>query len=119
MTKKNTKRASADVGFMMTAYNLRRIINILGLEPFRKFFEGRIALFISSMGVKMHILTFKLLFEEKLAYWKARLILPANRLPLIHLTATYGCVFRQTAVRAHNSRNPRANFYSLSLHYIQ
>jgi hypothetical protein len=30
ITKKGMKRASADVGFMFIAYNLRRLINITG-----------------------------------------------------------------------------------------
>jgi len=30
ITKISIKRASADVGFMLTAYNLRRIMNIIG-----------------------------------------------------------------------------------------
>ncbi len=32
MTKKSIKRAEADVGFIFTAYNLRRLINIIGIE---------------------------------------------------------------------------------------
>lgn len=32
ITKKGLQRASADVGFMFTAYNLRRIINLMGIE---------------------------------------------------------------------------------------
>jgi len=36
-TKQTIKRASADVGLMFTAYNLRRIINIIGIEAFRRF----------------------------------------------------------------------------------
>lgn len=32
MTKKTRERASADVGLIMTAYNLRRLINIIGLR---------------------------------------------------------------------------------------
>lgn len=32
MTKRSISRASADVGFIMTAYNLRRLINILGID---------------------------------------------------------------------------------------
>jgi hypothetical protein len=32
ITKKSMKRASADVGFIFIAYNLRRIINILTIE---------------------------------------------------------------------------------------
>ena len=30
MTKKSIERATADVGFMMTAYNLKQIINTIG-----------------------------------------------------------------------------------------
>ena len=32
MTKKSISRASADVGLIMTAYNLRRLINIVGID---------------------------------------------------------------------------------------
>lgn len=37
MTKKGIGRASADVGLLMTAYNLRRIINIVGLKTLIKW----------------------------------------------------------------------------------
>ena len=37
MTKRTMKRASADVGFIFTAYNLRRILNIIGIEAFRSY----------------------------------------------------------------------------------
>lgn len=37
MTKKGIKRASADVGLIMTAYNLRRLINIIGLKTLIKW----------------------------------------------------------------------------------
>jgi transposase len=42
MTKKYLHRASADVGFMMTAYNLRRIINIIGQNKFREYLRDLI-----------------------------------------------------------------------------
>ncbi len=32
MTKKSIKRAEADAGLIFTAYNLRRLINIIGLK---------------------------------------------------------------------------------------
>ncbi|MEI6866120.1 hypothetical protein [Flavicella sp.] len=32
MTKKSIKRASADVGFIFIAYNLKRITNTIGIE---------------------------------------------------------------------------------------
>ena len=38
-TKKGIKRASADVGFMMVVYNLRRLINIIGANELKKFFK--------------------------------------------------------------------------------
>jgi len=37
--KKARKRASADVGLMFIAYNLRRIINILDTVILKKFFQ--------------------------------------------------------------------------------
>jgi len=39
ITKKGKKRASADVGLMFIAYNLRRIINILDADILKKFFQ--------------------------------------------------------------------------------
>jgi hypothetical protein len=46
ITKKTINRASADVGFMMTAYNLRRIINIIGKTVLRTYL-GKLKLYIS------------------------------------------------------------------------
>jgi transposase len=40
LSKKGMARASADVGFIFIAYNLRRIINILGLDAFRKYLKA-------------------------------------------------------------------------------
>lgn len=39
MTKKTMKRASADVGLMFVAYNLRRLFNILDPNEFKKFLK--------------------------------------------------------------------------------
>jgi hypothetical protein len=33
ITKRSIERASADAGFMMTHYNLRRLMNIIGNRP--------------------------------------------------------------------------------------
>ena len=38
-TKKGMKRASADVGFMFIAYNLRRLINIVDKKVLKKFLQ--------------------------------------------------------------------------------
>lgn len=45
MTKKTKKRASADVGMMFTAFNLRRIMNIVDKNVFKKFLEELAFLF--------------------------------------------------------------------------
>ena len=39
ITKKGKERASADVGLMFIAYNLRRIINILDADILKKFYQ--------------------------------------------------------------------------------
>ncbi|MBA7590447.1 hypothetical protein ES708_32567 [subsurface metagenome] len=43
-TKKGKQRASADVGFMFIAYNLRRIMNIVGKNSLKKYLEVLILL---------------------------------------------------------------------------
>ena len=60
MTKKGIKRASADVGFMFTAFNLRRIMNIVDKTLLKKFleklgflFSKKIALINESKIIKM------------------------------------------------------------------
>lgn len=39
LTKKGMRRASADVGLMFTAYNLRRLINIIGQQNFKEYLK--------------------------------------------------------------------------------
>ena len=46
ITKKTMARASADVGFMLIAYNLRRLINIIGQNEFKKYLEQVVADFL-------------------------------------------------------------------------
>lgn len=50
MTKKTIKRASADVGLIFIAYNLRRILNIIGIEAFRSYLLALFAIQGSIMG---------------------------------------------------------------------
>ncbi|MFW6327362.1 MAG: transposase [Bacteroidota bacterium] len=54
ITKRFIERASADVGFMMTAYNLKRLINILGKEFLMGCFSFIYAFFISFRGFFRH-----------------------------------------------------------------
>ena len=39
LTKKGMERAGADVGLMFTAYNLRRLINIIGMKSFKEYLK--------------------------------------------------------------------------------
>ncbi len=69
ITKKGIKRASADVGFMFIAYNLRRLMNIIDKTTFTKFlqelvfsFYYGIAAFIKGIISKMSQALFSLIF---------------------------------------------------------
>jgi hypothetical protein len=50
MTKKTIQRASADVGLVFTAYNLRRILNIIGKEALRRFALAFICFFAAFLA---------------------------------------------------------------------
>ena len=88
MTKKGSKKASAYVGLMITAYNLRRIINILGIERFREYLQYIIDLFCGKTTVLDRILAHMLAYLGTMEYWNPREILPVNRLSLIHITSS-------------------------------
>ncbi len=47
LTKKGKERASADVGLMFVAYNIRRIMNILGKDELKKYLEVLILLILA------------------------------------------------------------------------
>ncbi len=49
MTKKSMKRASADVGLIFVAYNLRRIVNILGQDKLKAYLKDLSLVFYSIM----------------------------------------------------------------------
>ncbi len=49
LTKKGINRASADVGFIMTAYNFRRIINIVGLKTLKEYLETVVSFILENM----------------------------------------------------------------------
>ncbi|KAF5433669.1 Transposase DDE domain-containing protein [Candidatus Methanophagaceae archaeon] len=86
MTKKGSKKASADVGLMMTAYNLRRIVNILGFDWLRKYLEDRIDLFFHKTAEMGRILAHILALLFGMEYWKPSFILPVNRLSLTNIS---------------------------------
>ena len=47
LTKQGINRASADVGFIFTAYNIRRIINILGQDLLKEYLRILASLFLT------------------------------------------------------------------------
>jgi hypothetical protein len=57
ITKRGMARASSDVGFMFTAYNLRRIINIIGFEAFMKHMEALVRLILRLIILLKHQIT--------------------------------------------------------------
>lgn len=62
ITKKYIKRANADVGFMFTAYILRRMINILGIDVLKAYLKTLLSLLITKYHLlKPYTINFKLL----------------------------------------------------------
>jgi transposase len=92
MTKRSIKRASADVGFMMTAYNLRRILNILGTERLRQYLENQLDLLLGkTVGLERKLVHMPALLFG-IVNRNAYRILPAKQLYSIKITAnSAGC----------------------------
>jgi len=68
-TKRGLKRASADVGLMFVAYNLRRLLNIIDKKLFKKFLAELVRLFLGKTSVvkttqtKIKLFVFKTFFN--------------------------------------------------------
>lgn len=59
LTKKGMKRASADVGFMLVAFNLRRIINIIGFDGLKKWLKSLVFRFLKQIfSILLHQLLY-------------------------------------------------------------
>ena len=59
MTKKTMERASADVGFMLIAYNLKRLVNIMGNNELKKYLKHVLSTFLvktAQIKLKLSIL---------------------------------------------------------------
>jgi hypothetical protein len=50
MTKKTMKHASADVGLIFTAFNLRRILNLISPKKLNAYLQGLTRLFCAMAG---------------------------------------------------------------------
>jgi len=77
MTKKTMKRASADVGLIFTAYNLRRLLNIVGIDAFRSYilaFFALIGTIFTSLKPSGRIQNFfTRIFPQKTSFHKSRI----------------------------------------------
>ena len=60
MTKKYIERAEADLGLMFTSYNLRRLINIIGLESLQSYLQELLSL----------LFCYILLLRQKMSHFK-------------------------------------------------
>jgi len=80
LTKKGKKRASSDVGLMFTAYNIRRLINIVGKNELKKYLEVLVLLVLAIYRQKWARLSYfnRCIFYKKFFthYFKV----PLNRL---------------------------------------
>ncbi|MBL4709417.1 MAG: transposase [Flavobacteriales bacterium] len=61
MTKKSKERASSDVGFIFIAYNLKRILNIIGINELIEIIDS----FLSHLWIKNGIKCLKNSFASK------------------------------------------------------
>lgn len=60
LTKKGINRASADVGFMFIAYNLKRMLNIVGIKAMKAYLKEIITLYscyFAHMGLKLVLMS--------------------------------------------------------------
>jgi len=83
-------RASADVGLMFTAYNFRRLINILGQENLKKYFSVLVFCFSSLIGqLKTVLRPYKAIgiFRK---YNRSFIVVPVNRLKFTWITISNG-----------------------------
>ena len=87
MTKKYLHRASADVGLMMIAYNMRRIFNILGKEVLQKYLQTLLALFFGSINaIELKKMRFK------------KLIFSLCKIPIIKLMRHNPIIWSQNLI---------------------
>jgi transposase len=72
MTKKFIKRAEADVGLIFTVYNLRRIINLVGISALQSYFRETLLIFfapITSVKPKISLLTLCIFLKKQTCYF--------------------------------------------------
>lgn len=66
ITKRGMQRASSDFGFTMVAYNLRRLINIVGLKELKQYMENIAQLFWLIIALLKPFLSCFIIFKQHL-----------------------------------------------------
>lgn len=84
------ERASADAGFIMVAYNLRRIINIIGFKVLSEYFKNILTCLFPVFGVRRIKLNLLKAFTLNNENWWAPPYPGLIRLVLTQNTITYG-----------------------------
>jgi len=69
LTKKGISRASSDVGFMLIAYNLRRIVNILTVDRLKEYLRILASMFLSKIYLSRLKNSYFLLTLSQLPVW--------------------------------------------------
>ena len=69
LSKNGKERASADVGFMFIVYNLRRIINIIGISELKKYLQELIFIFFQLWQPIKHDIT---IFCRQILFYKMK-----------------------------------------------
>ncbi len=83
MTKKSIKRASADVGLIFTAYNLRRIFNLVDPNVLKQYLKVLALLFWAIKDLFKAIYSFSIFEPCKIPFHKKRFYCSLNPLYLL------------------------------------
>ncbi|WP_035664858.1 transposase, partial [Flavobacterium sp. ACAM 123] len=82
MTKKTIKHASADVGLIFTAYNLRRIFNLVDQNLLKRYLKILLSLFQVLTVHLRPFLSFKLFAINSRPFYKTAFLCTTNQLYL-------------------------------------
>ncbi|MFV0590437.1 MAG: hypothetical protein ACK5M7_03555 [Draconibacterium sp.] len=88
MTKQGIQKASADFGFTMVAYNLRRLLNIIGSNELKQYLKGMAQLFLLNIALIKSFLSCFLIFKQQLTEETENALLNLKFVKQNNITAT-------------------------------
>lgn len=88
MTKQGIQKASADFGFTMVAYNLRRLLNIIGSNELKQYLESTSQLFWMNIALLKSFLSCFLIFKQQLTEETENALLNLKLVKQNNITAT-------------------------------